>query len=63
MLNREQMIKLLVEHNVVTFFEAKTREQMETLRSFYTEDWEKVNDEELTEFCIDYGFIEEDQDA
>lgn len=63
MLNRKQMIKLLVEHNVITFFEAKTREQMETLRSFFTEDWEKASDDELLEFCIDYNFIEEDQNA
>jgi hypothetical protein len=57
------MIEMLVKHNIENFFEAKTRDQIDTLRSFFTEDWEKASDEELTEFCIDYNFIEENQNA
>jgi len=59
MLNKKEMIEKLVEHSIINFFEGNTRHQMEMLREVFTEDWSKLSDEDLIEFCIDYNIIEE----
>jgi hypothetical protein len=63
MLNKEEMIEKLVEHSIINFFEGNTRFQMEMLREVFTEDWSKLSDEDLIEFCIDYNIIEEEENA
>lgn len=60
---RKEMIEMLVKENIQNFYEAKTRDQIETLHSFFTEDWEKMSDQELTEYCIDHEFIEGEENA
>jgi hypothetical protein len=63
MLNKKEMIEKLVEHSIINFFEGNTRHQMEMLREVFTEDWSKLSDEDLIEFCIDYNIIEENENA
>jgi hypothetical protein len=63
MLNKEEMIEKLVEHSIINFFEGNTRHQMEMLKEVFTEDWSKLSDEDLIEFCIDYNIIEENENA
>jgi len=63
MLSREEMIDKLVENDVVNFFDGNTRWQMEFLRGVFGEYWEKSDDAELKEMCIDYNFIEEDENV
>lgn len=63
MLSRKQMIEMLVKENIQNFYESKTRDQIETLHSFFTDDWEKMNDQELTEYCIDHEFIKGEENA
>jgi len=63
MLNKKEMIEKLVEHSIINFFEGNTRHQMEMLREVFTEDWSKLSDEDLIEFCIDYNIIEEIENA
>ena len=63
MINKKEMIEKLVEHSIINFFEGNTRHQMEMLREVFTEDWSKLSDEDLIEFCIDYNIIEENENA
>jgi len=63
MLNKKEMIEKLVEHSIINFFEGNTRHQMEMLREVFTEDWSRLSDEDLIEFCIDYNIIEENENA
>ena len=63
MLNKKEMIEKLVEHSIINFYEGNTRHQMEMLKEVFTEDWSKLSDEDLIEFCIDYNIIEENENA
>jgi len=63
MLNRKEMIEKLVEHSIETFYESSTRNQEQMLREVFEEDWSKSTDEELLDFCIDYNFIEDEENV
>jgi hypothetical protein len=63
MLSRKEMIERLAEHDLDCFFSNSFKRQQAELKSIFMEDYGTTSEEVLHELMIDFGLIEENENA
>lgn len=63
MLSRKEMIERLAEHDLDCFFSNSFKRQEAELKSIFMEDYGTTSEEVLHELMIDFGLIEENENA
>ena len=63
MISRKEMIERLAEHDLDCFFSNSFKRQEDELKSIFMEDYGTTSEEVLHELMIDFGLIEENENA
>lgn len=63
MFSRKEMIEKLAEHDIECFYSHSFKKQEAILKDIFMEDYGTTSEEVLRELMIDYGLIEENEDA
>jgi competence CoiA-like predicted nuclease len=56
-MTKEEMIEMLIEHDLNCFYEQSYKHQEATLRNIFFEEYINSTKDDLKDLCIDYGLL------